>query len=55
MDCTKKENTEALENIMNGILDVKKSVDELPPSRESALIRTKLDEARLWLDELINF
>lgn len=53
-DCMKEENTEVLENIMNGILDVKKNTDELPPSRESAILRTKLDEARLWLSELIN-
>lgn len=27
-------------------------VEDLPPSREASLVRTKIDEARLWLSKI---
>ena len=35
---------EILEKIIEKVNEVKKEVDKLPPSRESSLVKTKLDE-----------
>jgi len=35
------------------IADAQRAVEALPASREKSLVLTKLDEARLWANELI--
>ena len=52
------ETDEQLCNIKNqihmDIIGARFNLDELPPSREASLVRTKLDEALLWLGEVSN-
>ena len=43
---------ECKEQIGEGISIALFALKDLPPSREASLVRTKLDEARMWLDEV---
>lgn len=38
------------ERIKNSIIEAFFNLNELPPSRERSLVRTKLDEAAMWLE-----
>lgn len=38
--------------IEDDIISARYTLGELPPSRETSLVRTKLDEALLWLGEV---
>ena len=40
--------------ITASIKEARFKLAELPPSREASLVRTKLDEALLWLGEVSN-
>jgi hypothetical protein len=46
--------TEKARDLRNELKVIRKKIqDDLPKSRETALVLTKLDEARMWLDEII--
>lgn len=50
------ENTEHIivckAKIKDDIIKARYKLSELPPSRETSLVRTKLDEALMWLREV---
>ncbi len=43
----------AVERAHSGLNTARAQVAQLPVSREKALVFTKLDEAQLWLDQLV--
>lgn len=40
------------DKIKDDIIKARYKLSELPPSREASLVRTKLDEALMWLREV---
>lgn len=43
------------EQIKNDIISARFNLSELPPTRERSLVRTKLDEALMWLSEVSDY